>query len=67
MYFHGTIHHDIFYQGSCRQDRLLDVHGFVDANQVGDVDNRRSTGGCVLSYQLDEKETGCNGTINYIS
>ena len=31
-YLHGTTDHAIYYQGRARPDRVLDVHGFVDAN-----------------------------------
>jgi hypothetical protein len=32
-----------------RLDRVLDIHGFVDANWVGDLDHRRSTSGYVFN------------------
>ena len=30
-------------------DRVLDIHGFVDADWVGDLDQRRSTSGYVFN------------------
>jgi hypothetical protein len=30
-------------------DRVLDIHGFVDADWVGDMDFRRSTSGYVFN------------------
>ena len=48
-YLHGTIDHAICYQGRARLDRVLDVHGFLDANWVGDLDHRRSTSGYVFN------------------
>ena len=48
-YLHGTTNHAICYQGRARPDRVLDVHGFVDADWAGDLDHRRSTSGYVFS------------------
>ena len=41
--------HAICYQGRVGPDRVLDVHGFVDVDWVGDLDKRRSTNGYVFS------------------
>ena len=49
MYLRGTTDHAICYQGKDGLDRVLDVHGFVDANWAGDLDHRRSTSGYVVS------------------
>ena len=43
MYFGRTIDHAICYQGRVGQDKVLDVHGFVDAVWAGDLDHRIST------------------------
>ena len=48
-YLHGTTDHAIYYQGKVGLDRVLDVHGFVDVDWVGDLDQRRSTSGYVFS------------------
>jgi len=37
-YLHGTSDYGLCYQGRPRLDRVLDFHGFVDANWVGDLD-----------------------------
>ena len=48
-YLCGTIDHTICYQGRARPDKVLDVHGFVDADWAGDLDLRRSTIGYVFN------------------
>ena len=48
-YLCGTTDHAICYQGRVGLDRVLDVHGFVDAKWVGDIDHRRSTSGYVIN------------------
>ena len=48
-YLHGTTNHAICYQGKAGPDRVLDVHGFVDADWSGDLDHKRSTSGYVFS------------------
>ena len=48
-YLRGTTDHAICYQGIAGPDRVLDVHGFVDADWAGDLDQRRSTSGYVFS------------------
>ena len=37
-YLRGTTNHAICYQGRARHDRVLDVHGFVDVDSAGDLD-----------------------------
>jgi hypothetical protein len=44
-YFCGTASYGLFYQGRLRLDRLVDIHGFVDADWAGDLDHMRSTSG----------------------
>ena len=48
-YFHGTIDHAICYQGKVGLDRVLDVHGFIDVDWVGDLDHLRSTSGYLFN------------------
>ena len=48
-YLRGTINHAICYQGRSGPDIMLDVHGLVDADWDGDLDQRRSTSGYVFS------------------
>jgi hypothetical protein len=38
-------------------DRVVDIHGFFDADWAGDMDHRRSTSGMCLTY-LEEKSVG---------
>ena len=47
-YLCGTIAHAMCYQGRAGPDRVLDVHGFVDANWTRDLNHRRSTSGYVF-------------------
>ena len=47
-YLHGTIDHAICYQGRDGPDRVLNVHGFVDVDWAGDLDQRKSTSGYVF-------------------
>jgi hypothetical protein len=58
-YLHGTTDHAIYYQGKARPGRVLDVHGFVDADWAGDLDQTRSTSGYVFSL--------FGGAINWMS
>ena len=37
------------YEGRPELDRVVDIHGFVDADWVGDLDRRRSTSGYVFN------------------
>ena len=48
-YLCGTTYYAIFYQGRLVQDKVIDVHGFVDAKWVGDLDRIRSKSGYVFS------------------
>ena len=41
-YFCGTSDYRMCYQGRPRLDKVLYIHGFVDADWVGDLDHRRS-------------------------
>eukprot|EP00253_Pinus_taeda_P008720 PITA_08720 len=44
-YLRGTSDYGLCYQRRPGLDRLLDIHGFVDADWDGDLDQRRSTSG----------------------
>eukprot|EP00253_Pinus_taeda_P010578 PITA_10578 len=48
-YLRGTSDYGLCYQGRPGLDRVLDIRGFVDANWVGDLDQRRSTSGYVFN------------------
>jgi len=48
-YLRESIDYAIYYQGRPKQDRVLYVHGFVDANWDGDLDHRISTSGYVFT------------------
>jgi hypothetical protein len=48
-YLHGTTSYGLCYQGRLRLDRVVDIHGFVDADWAGDLDRRRSTSGYVFN------------------
>jgi len=37
-YLHGTSDYGLCYQGRLELDRVLDIHGFVDAEWAGDLD-----------------------------
>jgi hypothetical protein len=39
----------LFYQGRLGLDKVVDIHGFVDADWVGDLDRRRSRSGYVFN------------------
>jgi hypothetical protein len=43
MYLHGTASYGLCYQGRPRLDIVLNIHGFVNADLVGDLDHKRST------------------------
>ena len=45
----GTSDYGLCYQGRPGLERMLDIHGFVDADWAGDLDQRRSTTGYVFS------------------
>jgi hypothetical protein len=71
-YLCGTTSYGLCYQGRPGLDRVLDIHGFVDVDWVGDLDRRISTSGYVFNLfggaiKLDEKKTVCSGTFNYKS
>ena len=48
-YLRGTTDYAICYQGRLGPDRVINVHGFVDADWAGDLDHRRSTSGYVFN------------------
>jgi hypothetical protein len=48
-YLCGTTNYGLCYQGRLRLDRVLYIHGFVDADWVGDLDRIRSTSGYVFN------------------
>jgi hypothetical protein len=48
-YLQGTTSYGLCYQGRPILDRVLDIHGFVDAYWVGYLDHRRSTRGYVFN------------------
>eukprot|EP00253_Pinus_taeda_P024665 PITA_24665 len=56
-YFRGTIDYYLCYQGRPGLDRVLDTHGFVDADWVGDLDQRISTSRYV--FNLFGGAVGC--------
>jgi hypothetical protein len=49
MYLRDTISYGLCYQGRSRLDNVLEIHGFVDADWVGDLDHIRSTCGYVFN------------------
>ena len=48
-YLRGTTSYGLCYQGRPRLDRVVDIHGSVDADWAGDLDRRRSTSGYVFN------------------
>eukprot|EP00253_Pinus_taeda_P028556 PITA_28556 len=48
-YLCGTSDYGLCYQGRPGLDRVLDIHGFVDANWARDMRQRRSTSGYVFN------------------
>ena len=48
-YLRGTSDYGLCYQGRPGLDRVLDIHGFVDADWARDLDQRRSTSGYVFN------------------
>jgi hypothetical protein len=48
-YLRGTASYGLCYQGSLRLDRVLDIHGFLDADWVGYLDRRISTSGYMFN------------------
>jgi hypothetical protein len=49
MYLCGTASYGLCYQGIPRLDKVLEIHGFVDANWAGDMDRTISTSGYVFN------------------
>eukprot|EP00253_Pinus_taeda_P020565 PITA_20565 len=49
IYLRDTSDYGLCYQGRPGLDKVLDIHGFVDADWAGDLDQRRSTSGYVLN------------------
>eukprot|EP00253_Pinus_taeda_P010420 PITA_10420 len=47
-YLHGTSGYGLCYQGRPGLDKCLDIHGYVDAEWAGDLDQRSSTSGYVF-------------------
>jgi hypothetical protein len=54
MYLHDTTDYTIYYQGRPRLARVLDVHGFIDADWVGDMDHKISASGYVFNIFVRE-------------
>jgi hypothetical protein len=48
-YLCGTASYGLCYEGRLGLDRVVDIHGFVDADWAGDLDRRRSTSGYVFN------------------
>ena len=48
-YLCGTSSYGLCYEGRPGLDRVVNIHSFVDADWVGDLDRRRSTRGHVFS------------------
>jgi hypothetical protein len=48
-YLRGTTSYGLCYQGRPGLDRVVGIHGFLDADWVGDLDRRRSTSGYVFN------------------
>ena len=48
-YLRGTASYGLCYEGRPGLDRVVDIHGFVDAYWAGDLDRRRSTSGYVFN------------------
>jgi hypothetical protein len=49
MYLCGTSSYGLCYQGRPRLYIVLDIHGFLDVDWVGDMDHRRTTSGYVFN------------------
>jgi hypothetical protein len=56
-YLHGTTSYGLCYQGRPILDKVLDIHGFVDAYWDVDMDRKKYTSGYVLTY-LEEQSVG---------
>ena len=48
-YLRGTTNYGLCYQGRPGLNKVVDIHGFVDANWAGDMDRKRSTSGYVFN------------------
>jgi hypothetical protein len=71
-YLCGTTSYGLCYQGIPGLDRVLDIHGFLDADWDGDLDRRRSTSGYVFNLfggaiSWMSKKKFYSGTLNYKS
>eukprot|EP00253_Pinus_taeda_P008473 PITA_08473 len=55
----STSDYGLYYQGRSGLDRMLNIHGFVDADWVGDLDQRRSISGYVFNL--------FGGTVSWMS
>jgi hypothetical protein len=49
MYLSGTSSYGLCYQGRPGLYIVLDIHGFLDVDWVGDMDHRRTTSGYVFN------------------
>jgi hypothetical protein len=49
MYLRGTTSYGLCYGGRIGLDRVVDIHGFVDADWDGDLDRRISKSGYVFN------------------
>ena len=48
-YLRGTTSYGLCYQGILGLEKVVDIHGFVDVDWVGDLDRRRSKSGYVFN------------------
>ena len=48
-FLHETSDYGFWYQGRPGLDRVLDIHGFVDVDWAGDIDQRRYISGYVFN------------------
>jgi hypothetical protein len=48
-YLRGTASYGLCYEGRPELDRVVDIHGFLDADWAEDLDRRRSTSGYVFN------------------
>ena len=53
-YLCGTTSYGLCYQGRPRLDKVLDIHGFVDADWAGDMDHIILQVGMCLTYLEDQ-------------
>ena len=70
-YLRGTSDYGLCYQGRPGLERVLNIHGFVDADWDGDMYQRISTSGYVFTYLEEQifglENTICTGSFNYNS